>query len=40
MIDKFLYKFFSGLDRLCEAVATTLAGKRCQCGKKKKKNNE
>jgi len=37
MIDKFLYKFFAGLDRMCEAVAIALAGKRCQCGKKKKK---
>ena len=37
MIDKFLYKFFGGLDRLCEAVATALAGKRGQCNKKKKK---
>tara|TARA_X000001388_G_C2224375_1_gene120579 strand:- start:1818 stop:1949 length:132 start_codon:yes stop_codon:yes gene_type:complete len=35
MIDKFLYAFFGGLDRLCEVVATALAGKRCQCGKKK-----
>ena len=40
MIDKFLYKFFDGLDRLCEAIATKLSGPRCQCGKKKndKKN--
>ena len=36
MIDKFLYAFFGGLDRLCEAVATAMAGKRCQCDKKKK----
>ena len=37
MIDKFIYKFFAGLDRLCEAVATALAGKRCECKKKKSK---
>jgi len=37
MIDKFLYNFFGSLDRMCEAIATALAGKRCQCGKKKKK---
>jgi hypothetical protein len=37
MIDKFIYKFFAGLDRLCEAVATALAGKRCECKKKKLK---
>jgi hypothetical protein len=37
MIDKFLYNFFAGLDRLCEAIATKLARPRCQCGKKKKK---
>ena len=36
MIDKFFYNFFSRLDKLCEAIATKLAGKRCQCGKKKK----
>ena len=36
MIDRFLYAFFGGLDRLCEAVANALAGPRCQC---KKKNN-
>ena len=35
MIDKFLYKFFGGLDRFCEAIATKLSGPRCQCGKKK-----
>tara|TARA_R100000900_G_scaffold37668_1_gene31257 strand:+ start:275 stop:457 length:183 start_codon:yes stop_codon:yes gene_type:complete len=37
MIDKFLYAFFGGLDRLCEAVATKLAGPRCQCKKKNSK---
>jgi len=37
MIDKFLYKFFGGLDRLCEAIATKLAGSRCECKKKNKK---
>ena len=36
MIDMFFYKFFSSLDRLCEAIATKLAGPRCQCKKKKK----
>ncbi len=35
MIDKVLYAFFGCLDLLCEAVATALAGKRWQCGKKK-----
>ncbi len=35
MIDRFLYAFFGGLDRLCEAVANKLAGPRCQCKKKK-----
>ena len=38
MIDKFFYKFFAGLDKLCEAIATRIAGKRCKCGKKKKKD--
>ena len=38
MIDRFLYAFFDGLDRLCEAVANALAGPRCQC--KKKKNSK
>ena len=37
MIDRFIYKFFAGLDRLCEAVATALSGPRCQCKKKKLK---
>jgi len=36
MIDKFLYKIFGGIDRLCEIIATKLAGPRCQCNKKKK----
>ena len=35
MIDKFLYAFFGGLDRLCEAVANAIAGPRYQCKKKK-----
>mgnify|MGYP001412168690 CR=1 FL=1 len=35
MIDRFLYAFFGGLDRLCDAVTTKLAGPRCQCKKKK-----
>ena len=38
MIDRWIYNFFAGLDRLCEAVATKISGPRCQCGKKKKKN--
>ena len=38
MIDRFLYAFFGGLDRLCEAVANKLAGPRCECKKKRKKN--
>jgi hypothetical protein len=38
MIDKFLYKFFGGLDTICEWVANKLAGPRCQC--KKKKNSK
>tara|TARA_R100001224_G_scaffold89105_1_gene58204 strand:- start:82 stop:213 length:132 start_codon:yes stop_codon:yes gene_type:complete len=36
MIDKFIYKFFAGLDRMLEAMATAMAGKRCKCGNKKK----
>ncbi len=35
MIDKFLYKFFGGLDTICEWVANKLSGPRCQCKKKK-----
>ena len=38
MIDKFLYKFFGGLDTICEWVANKLAGPRCQC--KEKKNSK
>ena len=38
MIDRFLYAFFGGLDRLCEAVANAIAGPRCGC--KKKKNSK
>ena len=38
MIDRFLYAFFDGLDRLCEAVANAIAGPRCKC--KKKKNSK
>jgi len=37
MIDRFLYAFFGGLDRLCEAVANKLAGPRCQCKKNSKR---
>ena len=37
MIDKFLYAFFGGLDRLCEAVANKLAGPRCKCKKNSKR---
>jgi hypothetical protein len=36
MIDRFFLKFFIGLDRLCEVIATKLAGPRCQCKKKNK----
>ena len=35
LIDKFLYKFFGGLDTICEWVANKLSGPRCQCKKKK-----
>ena len=35
MLDRFIYKFFAGLDRLCQTVATKMAGKRCKCKKKK-----
>ena len=38
MIDRFFYTLFSGIDRLCEAVANKIAGPRCQCKKKKKWN--
>ena len=34
MIDKFCYKFFAKMDEITEWIATKLAGKRCQCGKK------
>jgi hypothetical protein len=37
MIDKFLYKFFGGLDTICEWVANKLSGPRCQCKKKNSK---
>ena len=37
MIDKLLYKFFGGLDRMCEAIANKLAGPRCQCKKNSKR---
>ncbi len=37
MIDRLIYKFFAGLDRMCEAMATALSGPRCQCKKKKSK---
>ena len=37
MIDRFLYAFFGGLDRLCEAVANKLAGPRCLCKKNSKR---
>ena len=40
MIDRFLYAFFGGLDRLCEAVANKLAGPRCQCKKKNSKRTD
>ena len=35
LIDKFLYKFFGGLDIMCEWAANKLSGPRCQCKKKK-----
>ncbi len=35
MIDKFCYKFFAKIDEITEWIATKLAGKRCQCKKKK-----
>jgi hypothetical protein len=37
MIDRFIYNFFGGLDWLCNAIATRLAGPRCECKKKKRK---
>ena len=38
MLDKFFYKFFSGIDNIFEWIANKLSGPRCKCGKKKKKN--
>ena len=35
MLDKFCYKFFGGLDNICEWIAKKLAGKRCKCKNKK-----
>ena len=35
MIDKFLYNFFGGLDRMCAAIAKAMEPKK----KKKKKKN-
>jgi|TARA_R110000823_G_scaffold291199_1_gene409578 hypothetical protein len=34
MINKIAYKFFAKMDEITEWIATKLAGKRCQCGKK------
>ena len=36
MLDKFCYKFFGGIDNICEWIANKLAGPRCKCKKKKK----
>jgi len=38
MLDRFLYKIFGGLDTMCEWIANKLAGPRCECKKKKKKD--
>ena len=35
MIDKFLYKFFSGIDAISEWMGNKLFGPRCQCKKNK-----
>jgi len=37
MIDKFIYKFFAGLDVISEWIGNKLFGPRCQCKKKKSK---
>ena len=36
MLDKFCYKFFSGIDNICEWIANKLSGPRCKCKKIKK----
>jgi|TARA_R100001126_G_C4700659_1_gene90063 hypothetical protein len=36
MIDKILYKFFSGLDVISNWIGDKLFGPRCKCGKNKK----
>ena len=38
MLDRFLYNVFGKLDDLCEWKANKLAGPRCECRKKKKKD--
>jgi len=38
MLDRFLYNVFGKLDDLCEWIANKLAGPRCECRKKKKKD--
>ena len=38
MLDRFLYNVFGKLDDLCEWIANKLAGPRCKCCKKKKKD--
>ena len=38
MIDRFIYKFCGFIDDFCESIANILAGPRCKCKKKKKKD--
>ena len=38
MIDRFIYKFFAGLDFISEWINDKLFAPRCQC--KKKKSNK
>ena len=38
MLDKYIIKFLETIDNACEWIANKLAGPRCKCGKKKKKD--
>ena len=38
MIDRFVYKCCGFIDDFCEYIANMLAGPRCKCKKKKKKD--
>ena len=38
MLDKYIIRFLETIDNACEWIANKLAGPRCKCGKKKKKD--